>query len=180
MGRRPQPHLRQQLLDACTDYALENGLPDRLSPFAEATQTSARMLIYHFGTRDQLLVEVLRCARRRQIDVFTGLLQVRDDEPYAHTLRNAWSRISGSEGQHYFRLLDRLHGVAGESLWPGFRVVATTDWLDPLESGLRSIGRSELATLTLAVIRGLLLDLDSTGDTTRVDQAFDHFLATLT
>src|SRR5882757_4169085 len=42
--------------------------------------------------------------------------------------------------------------------------------------GLRSIGRPDLATLVLAVIRGLLMDLDATGDTTRADRAFRDFL----
>ncbi len=31
---------------------------------------------------------------------------------------------------------------------------------------MRSLGRPELATVVLAVIRGLLMDLDATGDTT--------------
>jgi AcrR family transcriptional regulator len=67
MGRQRQPQIRQRLLDACTDYALEHGLPDRLGPFAAATGTSNRMLIYHFGTRDGLLREVLGRARERQV-----------------------------------------------------------------------------------------------------------------
>jgi hypothetical protein len=39
-----------------------------------------------------------------------------------------------------------------ELLWPGFRREATTDWLQPLEDGMRSIGRPELGTLVLAVV----------------------------
>lgn len=54
MGRRTQPEIRAGLLTACTNYALEHGLPDRLEPFAVAADTSSRMLIYHFGTRDAL------------------------------------------------------------------------------------------------------------------------------
>lgn len=64
-------------------------------------------------------------------------------------------------------------------MWPNFRRTATTDWLGPLKDGLRSIGRPELATLVLAVIRGLLMDLDATGDTTRTDRAFRDSLGSL-
>ncbi len=39
-------------------------------------------------------------------------------------------------------------------------------------AGKRSLGRPELATVVLAVIRGLLRDLDATGDTARTDRAF--------
>jgi len=70
------------LLDACTDYALEHGLPERLGPLAGAADTSSRMLIYHFGTRDGLLREILGQARQRQVEAFTDLLRVRPEQPY--------------------------------------------------------------------------------------------------
>ena len=179
MGRRPQPEIRQRLLDTCTDYALEHGLPDRLGPLATATDTSSRMLIYHFGTRDRLLREILGQARQRQVDAFTDLLRVRPNQPYTVTLSHAWTTMTGPQGEPYLRMFTRLHDTAGEPLWPGFRRIATTDWLAPLEKGMRSLGRPRLATVVLAVIRGLLMDLDATGDTARTDQAFHDFLTTI-
>ena len=179
MGRGRQPEIRERLLRACTDHALQHGLPDRLEPLAVAAGTSNRMLIYHFGTRDGLLREILRQARRRQVEAFTDLLRLRDDEPYPATLGRAWTAISGPQGAPYLRMFRPLHDAAGEPLWLGFRRTATTDWLEPLETGMRSIGRPELATVALAVIRGLLMDLDATGDTDRVNRAFRAFLTTL-
>ena len=179
MGRRPQPQIRQRLLAACTDHALQRGLPDRLGPLAAAAGTSPRMLIYHFGTRDGLLREVLGEARRRQVEAFTDLLGVRPGEPYPVTLERAWAAMTGPAGQPYFRMFSRLHDTAGEPLWPGFRRTATTDWLAPLETGTASIGRPELATVVLAVIRGLLIDLDATGDADRTSAAFHDFLAVI-
>jgi AcrR family transcriptional regulator len=179
VGRRPQPQIKQRLLDTCTDYALEHGLPDRLAPLAAAAGTSSRMLIYHFGTRDRLLREILGQARQRQLETFTDLLRVRPEEPYPTTLSHAWSAMTGAQGRPYLRMFSRLHDSAGEPLWPGFRQTATTDWLAPLERGMRSLGRPELATVVLAVIRGLLMDLDATGDAIRTDRAFHDFLATI-
>ena len=179
MGRRRQPKIRQRLLDVCTDYSLEHGLPDRLEPLATAAGTSSRMLIYHFGTRDELLREILGQARQRQVEAFTDLIRLRPDEPYPVTLARAWSAISGPQGEPYLRMFSRLHDTAGEPLWPGFRRTATTDWLAPLADGMGSLGRPESATLVLAVIRGLLIDLDATGDTARTDRAFDDFLTTI-
>src|SRR3954452_11381640 len=176
MGRKPEPQIRQRLLDACTDYALEHGLPDRLRPLATAAGTSNRMLIYHFGTRDGLLREVLGQARRRQVDAFTDLLRVRTDQPYPATLSHAWSAITGPPGQPYLRMFSRLHDTSGEPLWPGFRHTATTDWLSPLAEGMRSLDRPRLGTVVLAVIRGLLMDLDATGDAARTRRAFHDFL----
>src|ERR1700759_1778509 len=142
MGRRPQPQIKQRLLDACTDYALEHGLPDRLGPLAAAAGTSSRMLIYHFETRDGLLREVLRQARRRQLQAFTELLRQRDDEPYPVTLARAWSAISGPEGEPYLRIFTPLNETAGGPLWPRFRRTATTARLPPLRARMGRPGRA--------------------------------------
>jgi len=178
MGRHPQPDIRRRLLERCTDYALANGLPHRLAPLAESTGVSTRMLLYHFGTRDDLLREVLREARQRQLQRFGDVLRAVPDEPYADTLARAWSVMTGSDGRQFVQLFTDLRENAGQSLWPGFKHVATTDWLEPLEEGLRNSGRAASATLVLAVMRGLLMDFDATGDTDRVDRAFDEFLST--
>ena len=73
---------------------------------------------------------------------------------------------------------ERVTTPYSESSSPGtgFRRTATTDGLAPLEDGMRSLGRPELATVVPAVIRGLLQDLDATGDTVRTDRAFTDFL----
>lgn len=179
MGRRPQPEIRRRILDACTDHALAHNLPDRLDPLASAAGTSTRMLIYHFGTRDALLRAVLGQARQRQLEAFGELLRPQSDEPYTATLTRAWTAMTGVAGQPYLRMFGRLRESTEQQLWPEFRRTATTDWLAPLEDGMRSTGRPELATLVLAVIRGLLLDLDATGDTARTDRAFEQFLDTI-
>ena len=179
MGRQPQPHIKERLLEACTDHALAHGLPDRIEPLTRATGASARMLLYHFGTRDALLRAILRRARQRQLDTFGELLRARDGEEYPVTLRRAWTTMTGPGGQPYLRMFGQLRESAEQQLWPNFRRLATTDWLQPLEDGLSTLGRPELATLVLAVIRGLMMDLDATGDSLRADRAFDDFLGGL-
>ncbi|RIX28626.1 TetR/AcrR family transcriptional regulator [Amnibacterium setariae] len=179
MGRRAQPEIKEQLLERCTDYALAHGLPDGLDEFAAETGTSPRMLLYHFGTRDDLFRAVLAAARSRQVAMYTALLRPRDDEPYTAVLERAWASMTGPSGQPYLRIFNALRQDAEQRLWPGFRRIATTDWLGPLEQGLGSIGRAEDATLVLAVIRGLLADLEATDDAPRADDAFRRFIALL-
>ncbi|MEU4620273.1 TetR/AcrR family transcriptional regulator [Actinoplanes sp. NPDC023801] len=177
MGRRRQPEIRDRILDACVDHALAHGLPGRLEPLAAAAGTSNRMLIYHFGSRDALLREILGRARHRQRELFGAVLSPRSGEPYPETLRNAWRVMTGPAGRPYLSLFGKLRNDAEQRLWPGFRREATTDWLQPLEDGMGSAGRPGLGTLVLAVIRGLIMDIEATGDVARADQAFDHFLA---
>lgn len=179
MGRHKQPEIRDRILNACVDHALAHGLPDRLEPFVTASGTSTRMLIYHFGNRDALLTETVRRARQRQRDFYGELLSPRPDEFYLRTLHRAWQAMIGPGGRPFLSMFGRLRESAEQQLWPGFRREATTDWLQPLKDGLRSVGRPELATLVLAVIRGLILDIEATDDLSRADQAFDDFLTAL-
>ena len=88
--------------------------------------------------------------------------------------------LTGSEGAPYLRLFGTVHNSPdGQALWPDFRRAATTDWLAILKQGLRArhgAAAPALAIAVLAVVRGLLLDTDATGDTTRADAAFTAFL----
>lgn len=179
MGRHKQPEIHQRLLAACTNHALAHGLPDRLEAFAAAAGTSPRMLLYHFATKDGLLREVLREGRARQRRDFGELLRLRPDEPYLTTLARAWSGMTEPPGRLYLDVFGRLPEDAEQRLWPGFREEATTDWLAPLQEGIASLDRPELASVVLAVIRGLVMDLEATGDATRTGRAWADFLALL-
>lgn len=179
MGRHKQPEIHQRLLTACTDHALAHGLPDRLEAFAAAAGTSPRMLLYHFATKDGLLREVLREGRARQRRDFGELLRLRPGQPYLATLARAWSGMTEPPGRLYLDVFGRLREDAEQRLWPGFREEATTDWLAPLEEGMASLDRPELASVVLAVIRGLVMDLEATGDATRTGRAWADFVALL-
>lgn len=62
---------KQALLSALADYVLEHGLNTAsLRPMAAAANTSDRMLIYHFGSKDGLIVELLEFLASRMA---TGL-----------------------------------------------------------------------------------------------------------
>src|SRR5215469_16076428 len=67
MARPPDPRIRARLLDQAADYVLSHGLGDvTLRPLARALNTNARMLVYHFGSREGLMREVLSCVRERE------------------------------------------------------------------------------------------------------------------
>jgi AcrR family transcriptional regulator len=67
---------RQRLLEAAAAYVTENGVGDRsLRQLAAALGTSHRMLIYHFGSKDGLLVEVSRLMEQRQRELLADLVE---------------------------------------------------------------------------------------------------------
>lgn len=60
---------RAEWTEAATDYALERGLIGlSLRPLAAALGTSDRMLIYHFGSKAELVASVLRTSTDRSTE----------------------------------------------------------------------------------------------------------------
>src|SRR5262245_36695616 len=58
---------KRRLLDATIEYVAEESLGElSLRQLAAAIGTSHRMLIYHFGSKEELLVEVVREVERRE------------------------------------------------------------------------------------------------------------------
>jgi AcrR family transcriptional regulator len=185
MGRRPQPERRAALLAACTDELLRHGLAGlTLAKLATAAGTSPRMLLYHFTTRDRLVSEALREARRRQQLAFEELLAPRPGVPYGAVLAGAWDRITAPELRPYVTLFAELHDLPpDETPWPEFQVRAITDWLPTIEGGLRAEGHPHagpLATAITAVVRGLLQDLRATSDLERTTAALQAVAGLLT
>ncbi|WP_459983438.1 TetR/AcrR family transcriptional regulator [Nocardioides sp. AN3] len=65
---------RDELLDLVTDHVLENGLIGlTLRPVAAAIGTSDRMLLYHFGSRDELVTAVVTRTEDRAIGAIDRL-----------------------------------------------------------------------------------------------------------
>jgi AcrR family transcriptional regulator len=169
MGRRPQPERREALLAACTDALLRHGLHGlTLAKLADAVGTSPRMLIYHFKSRDELVLEAVKEARRRQLQIFGDLLAPRPGVAYGIVLSAAWDRITSPELRPFLVLFAQLQDLPPDRTpWKRFRVLSITEWLPMIEAGLRADGHDDaapLATAVVAVVRGLLSDLNITGD----------------
>lgn len=64
----PEASRRDRLVAGATDFVLEHGLIGlSLRPLAGALGTSDRMLLYHFGSKDDLVASVLRESNDRSI-----------------------------------------------------------------------------------------------------------------
>jgi AcrR family transcriptional regulator len=173
---------RARLLAATIEHAEQHGISDlSLRQLAAALGTSHRMLVYYFGSKDELLVEVTRAVEARQRDALDAL--VADDALDAtEQIRAMWRRLTDPSLWPQERLFFELYGQAlqgrahSASLLDGI----VDDWLGPLtevavRQGVpRAKARAD-ARLSLAVTRGLLLDLLATGDRRGVNAAMARF-----
>ncbi len=68
MARPPDLERRQALLDALVEEFAVRGIGDRsLRDVAAAVGTSHRMLLHHFGSREELLLAIVDEVERRQM-----------------------------------------------------------------------------------------------------------------
>ncbi len=176
MARPPEPHIRARLRHQAVDYVLSHGFRDlTLRPLAQALKTNARMLVYHFGSREGLMREILfglRALGDAQIRAwFEGPEQ---SSTLSDFLRWYWKRMSVPEAQPAVRLIFELYGLAlrRPKDYPGVLEDPLVYWKRLTKKTSRQSKADEaMATLLLAATRGLLLDLCATGDRARTEQA---------
>lgn len=179
----PAGQSRARLLDAAVGYAREHGLGDvSLRELATAIGTSHRMLIYHFGSKKGLLVAVVQAVEAEQRDFLAGLAADPATGP-VEAMRAMWRRIADPSLWPSERLFFEIYGQAlqGRPGTEGFLERITEDWVElaaaySVELGApRETARAD-ARLSVAVGRGLLLDLLATGDRAQADRAFERFI----
>jgi AcrR family transcriptional regulator len=172
---------RTRLLAATLRYVHDHGIGDvSLRELAGAIGTSHRMLIYHFGSREGLLVAVIQAMEAQQLDAVADLDP--DLEP-AEALRELWRRLSDPALWPHERLFFEVYGQALQGR-PG--TVQLLDgivesWLGPgtaywTERGATPADARAGARLGVAVVRGLLLDLLATQDREGVDAAMESYI----
>lgn len=181
-------HRRPELLADAVEYTLEHGVAElTLRPLAEALGVTHATLLRHFGSKEQLVTEVITAIR---LGLLENLRASVGDDPSAspaHSMRTVWRQLCEPEERRQFVLLFEL--VALEARDPdrfgSLASVLVTDFLPLIEAGLRTAGRSpaearDLATAWLAQLRGLQLDLAVSGDRPRVDAAMDRYIELIT
>lgn len=172
------PLARDKLLGAVVEAALRDGIADlSLREIAAAIGTSHRMLIYHFDSREGLLIAVVREVERRERQTFS------DDGITIENARVLWQRLSAVSLRPQERLFFEIyaHALLKRAGTEGFLEEVLEGWIGPVADtligeGLDPSQARALARLCLAVTRGLLLDLVASGDSNGTTQAFELFI----
>jgi AcrR family transcriptional regulator len=170
MARVPDLDRRQQLLNAVGAEFASRGIGDRsLRDVAAAVGTSHRMLLHHFGSRDDLLIAIVQQVEQRQMDLLRDL----PPDP-AEAIAAMWANLRRPELRPFERLFFECYarGVQGEQPFARMLPKAVDAWLRA--DADRALDPA-MMRLGLAVARGLLLDLVATEDVDGVDAAAAAF-----
>src|SRR3954464_13698610 len=155
---------RERLLAAAIEHVSQHGVGEiSLRGLAAALGTSHRMLIYHFGSREGLLIEIIRTVEAQQRAALAEMLADRDAPP-AETMRRMWRRVADPALWPNERLFFEVYAQAlrgSAHALPLLEGIVDL-WVEPLTRLAVARGRPEAearaeARLGVAVTRGLLL-----------------------
>lgn len=168
---------REQLIAEATEVLARTGVIDTsLRALAAEMGTSARMLVYYFGSKENLILAVM-----------TGLQDQNVPEPELYStveeLRqwclDDWREITRGDQRARLRILEQVFGAACGQDSPYARYTAETLAQLTRNAQLRmeAIGMPRAvaetrARLALAAIQGLVIDFFTTDDHDRVDETY--------
>jgi AcrR family transcriptional regulator len=176
---------RERLLQGAMEHVAANGVADlSLRGLAQALGTSHRMLSYHFGSREGLLIEVIKAVEEQQREALAQMLEEEAGQPSAETMRRMWRRLADPSLWPNERLFFEIYGQALQGR-PGTTELLdgiVENWLEPateinMAQGMDRDTARAVGRLGIAVTRGLLLDLLATGDREGVDEAVEAWIA---
>lgn len=145
MSRHRDPALRDELLASIVDYVLANGLSDlSLRPLAKAIEASPRTVLYHFGSKDELVVAILEETSRRQLHLLEAWYERSAEHDARTLLLRAWQWLNAPRHDRLLRLLFESYGIAltDRRRHAPFLRTASTGWIAPFARTLERQGFS--------------------------------------
>lgn len=172
---------KDALREKLADYMVTRGVADlSLRPMAAAVGTSARLLIFHFGSKEQLLTEVLESMQSGLQRSLAELLSLQSGPDVPAPLRLFWDWALKDVNFARLRVLHQLQTLAAQDQQNYGRYLKNNSagWLETVQAVLKPSQRSPLlATLIVAVFDGLFIEVMSTGDRRRATAAIDEFIS---
>ncbi|MET8636680.1 TetR/AcrR family transcriptional regulator [Streptomyces sp. NPDC004096] len=176
MPRPVNAEKRAELLKQVVHHLQHHGLAQMsLSPLAEAIGTTKRMLLYYFGSRENLLAQALAASRP---DIRAVFDDVHDPAGLGKAVQDLWEAITVGEQSGVIRMLLQLLSLAAtEPEQYGSLGADTVEaMMGPIAAAYVRLGHPPqraraAATLLASGLRGLCQDRLVTHDVARTDAA---------
>lgn len=166
----------QELLQLAYEYVLRHGLTSlSLRPLAQAIGSSPRVLLFLFGSKEGLVQALLARARTAELEFLQDIRSTSRSDDFASVVRRVWQWLAAEEHRPMLVLWLETYAhslVEPEGPYAQFARRTVEDWLELLATHQTTQQRRSRAAateraLTLAVLRGALMDLLATGDEQR-------------
>ncbi|MGW4247848.1 TetR/AcrR family transcriptional regulator [Nocardia sp. NPDC004722] len=177
MTGRADSAKRATLLDQASEILSRSGVVDTsLRSLATQLGTSGRMLIYYFGSKEQLILDVLAHMQRQftpDPEISTSLADLR-----AYLLAD-WESITRGERRVAVRILLQVFGASctQHSPYAPYATETLTQLITNFEARLHAVGMppataAARATLGLSALQGYLIRYFTAPDPTVIDREF--------
>src|SRR5229473_5532438 len=148
---------REEILEASAQYLLENGVAElSLRPLAAAIGSKARLLVYHFGSKDQLLVEAMGLIRSRAKQTLETMMAAQAvSADVGDLVRALWKWTTSTRNRPYLRLFFEMHGLALQypRKYASYLQGSVDSWIELLTSALvREFGRARATTNATLIV----------------------------
>ncbi|ACI51249.1 putative transcriptional regulator, TetR family [Gluconacetobacter diazotrophicus PA1 5] len=182
MARPVDPDLRPRLLENIITYVQDHGVTTfSLRPLAAAIGTSHRTILYHFGSREQVLCTVFDTMREAATAEITARLPAQGDPRLI--FRALWRHLAAPQRRATLRLFYEMYAIATRDpeRFGDYTRRTAQFWLDTIQARFRNAGEAPerarlLAGMTVAMFRGATLELAATDDVERLTGVVDAFL----
>jgi len=151
-----------------------------LDTLAPQLGTSSRMLVYYFGSKDELLGRIVYAVRTDTVNAFAS----RPAGTIIEAVDQWWNyyRANLADMQFFFHLASRSFEEPDK--FAEFSSTAVELWTSYFHQSLRGVTKTDaeaqtIARLALATVRGLMVDLLITGETKRVEDSLGEFKSLL-
>ena len=152
---------------------------------AAAVGSSPRVLLYLFGSKDDLVRALLARARQDELVLLNNLSTTTRGATLGVATEQLWDWLVAPEHRSLLRLWFEGYArslVDGTGPWAGFARQTVDDWLELLSRFQPTPWRNTHSaaaerTHILAVLRGCLADLLATGDVGRTTAAVSRALS---
>jgi AcrR family transcriptional regulator len=181
MSRPLEPEKKQALLEQCLEAAIASGMIDlSINTIAKNIGTSGRMLVYHFGSKQELerqLITLLEIRLREKLWSFETVA-LGSENSLTTTLLAMWQHLTSPAMHGLLKLTMDLNqrAIQGDVETQHFLEHENQQWVDSL---VLLINDKTMALALLHLFQGAILDFLTTGNAQRGQQSIKKFAETL-
>ena len=172
MSRPSEPQKKQELLEQCLAVVLEvGGFDFSINAIAQKIGTSGRMLVYHFGSKQELERQLIGLLEIRLREKLRSLQNLSGQEPegLGEPLLEMWKHLTAPEMNGLLKLTMELNqrAIQGDLETQRFLEGESQQWV----SSLAHLTNDPAIALSLFhLFQGAILDFLTTGNAERGGQ----------
>lgn len=177
MSRPTEPQKKEELLKKCLGVAIETGRLDvSINAIAKKIGTSGRMLVYHFGSKQELdrqIIGLLEKRLREKLRIIQKTSSQKTASP-VDALLEMWKHLTSPEMHGLLKLTMELNqrAIQGDRETQQFLEQESQKWVDSLSE----LTNDRIVALSLFhLFQGAILDFLATGNAQRGQQTITDF-----